>query len=239
MKQFRLLMAFILLGSFQIFANEATELIENLNRIYNDESMVSLKITFRVFENHYTTVPFEEAHGTYYKNKVATYSEIMGFTTISTGSEYILVNKEDKQILVTSIPQQKKPSMPEDWLKSIKSYKSFQNKSIGGNKSKCVFFFNASSTVPWEKIEIKYSSSTYIIEEMKMYFSNGSFFEQLTEKKYQKPRIDIVFSEVTTKPKFPKNIFNPSSYYTSDNGKYFPTRVYSGYDIINQKNSKR
>jgi len=220
-------------------ADEATELIKKINRAYSEVKQISMSISMRAFENHSTSVPFQEIKGQYYRKENSTYSELAGLLTIKNESDIIVVNKEDKMMFVDKELRRTDSSLPLDYINKIENYSSFSIEKISDDYSKCIFFFESGKEKQWEKMEFIFSAKSYLVNSISVFFSKDNKLKEMTGISYEKPRIEILFSNIDINPVYPKNIFDSYFYYREDNNGLKAGKAFEGYEIINAKNSKQ
>jgi hypothetical protein len=195
-----------------IYAQNAKEDFERVNKAYKEIPTVSMDIVYTVYPNHYTDASIDRQQGTYKKEKEKFYSSLMGAETIVRDSKMLTIHKEQKSITLSPA----KPlygfdasGMKLDELLKVYKKIDFINKSQN-EKGYVVYFKDGSNVL--SKFEFYFNAETYLITKMKLYYNRNMEFSADGKGNPDKPRLEISFSNINTHPKFNKEDFDLEKY---------------------------
>ncbi len=224
-----LLLLFNVLPLFAQKPKAADEMLK-INQFYLKNRKITMNAEFRFFRNAYDKTPFLAE-----KANIATYENLSNYSTTSkeiiNGKDYYLyVNHTGKEILIagqqTSTPQFSPEAYLSTFNELLKSCRTYKTGDDGKDSRYCFLFFDSKHI---QEFRIWYTAS-YAIKKMVLIGESlpGNGFAG-DESKITK--IEIIYSNINTSPKFTKNLFDYSRYLSHYKGNFVATKSYEKYAV--------
>lgn len=210
-----------------------------LKKTYDGSKQMSYSLEYKVFENHYTTVPLESETGFYIKSGRNEYSELMGITSVKLDKEQIVINAYARTIFVTDRNIKRDSSIINlDSLVSGKQLSSGVTKKVLNNHQSCITISVPDGDSPYEKIALYYNPAGFTIDKLEIYYRNKVDLDDTDSKTLQsKPRVEIKFISMSEELKKQKDrdAFNRSRYLNSTGKGLVAGGGYKEFKIVNRK----
>jgi hypothetical protein len=249
-KFWNLSVAFLLLASIAGATNSPIEKAQTdfkkVNDLYAATASYSLDIRYSVFDNHAGGNLVEQKSGKYLKHGALSYSKVLDVETIINPKRTLIVNHEDKFIVITDTKKIELSPLQTDAGALLKLCSSIEVEEQGTSVRHYTLNFSEEEGNEFSKIEVFINLSDYSLKKMILYYNQEM---PLDENDYyakeKKPRLEIVYTSFKPVTSLNPSFFEESAY-LSENPTGSSTNVaYKGkgkcatYEIINQLQSVR
>jgi hypothetical protein len=222
----------------QAVAQDAAADFKKINAAYSTFEDLSMNIQYKVFSSYTAVAPIDESTGTYKKRGQEYFNSLKGFETLVTTEYMVSTDIAAKQIVVKPA---KKISVSEisgiDMEKMLKVYQRVEPINVSKDvKGYRVYFKEGTS--PLSKMEMHYSASTFLIEQMIMFYREAKTFDPTKKQpaKDEQPRLEISFLDIQTAPNFSTDDFSLARYFKDNHVASVPNSTYKDYKVVNLKN---
>jgi len=213
---------------------------KKVNLLYATTPVYSLDIQYAVFDNHTGGNLVEQKFGQYVKNRLLSYTKILGIETVVNEKRTVIVNNEDRAIIITDTRKIELSPIQTNMDTLLKLCKSIKVKDLGVSERYYSFDFGDDESSEFSKIEVYINLSNYSIKKMVMFYNQSM---PLTQNdfyaKEKKPRLEITYKAFTKLTSANEELFTESSYIMMADNTYRGKGKYSNYKIINQLQSAR
>ena len=161
----------------------------------------------------------------------------MGFESLVTIDKTIAIDSIHKNIYISSTKNTPMPKVAMvDLEKSMGLFKKIEPLTRGKNESGYKIEYKDTTLSTYEKIEVYFSNETFIINEITIYYRREiDFSESFPRKNGEKPKLNIKFKNINTKPQYSESEFSASNFVSEKQGQKVPARKYLGFKIYDQK----
>lgn len=214
--------------------------LKRISETYRSLNKIALSIDYKVFEDYYSSVPKESELGTYIKDGNNTYTELLGLITVQFEKEKILVNANEKLIIVVdhNIKADTGKFSIAIFNSILKEVGSISKKAIDAKLSKLTIDYT-NTKVPYQKVELIYNTKTFRITKSVLYYRNKMVMDE--EKKDavgNTPRVEMLFSDINEKVINKSSVFDHSRYVKTNGKVLTPGDAYLNFKVVNQKKTR-
>jgi hypothetical protein len=195
-----------------------------------------MDVSYTLFPSYTSTVPFENDKGVYMKQDNNTYSNLLGIVSLSNSRVTVTLDSNEQTIVVADPPERKKrdPNVPElDSLLAVCSAIEYtESEGVKVYKLK----FDKLAFFEYNSIDVYIDSKTNFLSRMNLYFRvEMDLNEDDRSSVKDRPRLEIVYSNIDTNPVFASGQFSESGMISIAGKKITARPAYSNYRLINNK----
>jgi hypothetical protein len=249
-KFWKLSVAFLLLASVAGATNSPVEKAQTdfkkVNDLYAATASYSLDIRYSVFDNHTGGNLVEQKSGKYLKHGTLSYSKVLDVETIINPKRTLIVNHEDKFIVITDTKKIELSPLQTDAAALLKLCSSIEVEEQGTSVRHYTLNFSEEEENEFSKIEVFINLSDYSLKKMVLYYNQEMPLDANDYyAKEKKPRLEIVYASFTPVASLNPALFEESAYLSNTSAGPATNTVYKGkgkcasYEIINQLQSVR
>lgn len=211
-----------------------------INEVFKKYQSISMRIHYSAYENYFSIHSKEESDGIFYKQGENQYSELMNLKTLNTKNYLIVVDTSARKIMIGNPIEFGSNSFGlEHFDLLLKKCKKVTQSNFNNHYRRYKLEFNNNINLEYNAIDIVFDCNTYFVSELVYYYRLDVLANETDPNSLKsKPRLEIKFNSISTKPKFPKGVFNESRFIEEKNQKLISSNSYYDYQIINNKISK-
>jgi hypothetical protein len=217
-------------------AQNAKADILRINEAYSKFIDMSMNITYNVFLNYSTALPYETEVGFFKQHRNQRYNKLKEIESLQ-NKDYLVVVDNDQRRIVVGNPVKFDPSKItllnlDSALSTCSSVSYLDDKpGLGGYSMR----FKPNTISAFDKIELYFDKKTYIVEKLFFYYRQEMKLSKETDAISEKPRLEITFSKFDFKTVNDESVFSESKFIEKKNGKYVAANTYKDYQVIDQK----
>lgn len=241
------LLLIIIMGMLSTLVKAETSPIEKTkadlkktNLLYASTPSFSMDIQYAVFDSHVGGNLVEQKTGTYVKHESMSYSKILNIETIINPKTTVIVNHDDKFIVITDTKKIELSPLQTNLDSLLKWCSSIKMQDIGVTERRYTMSFTEEEEDEFSKIELAINLSNNSIKKMTLYYNQEM---PLTENDYyakeKKPRLEITYKTFTPLSTVGSALFAESTYLNHVNTGYSGKGKTVSYEVINQQQSVR
>lgn len=212
------------------------EKLKKVNDTYTSMNNFSMNVTYNLYPTYKSTVPSDIYKGYYKKVKTNIHSHLLGIETIQSEKIRIVIDSSDKLMLLANPVLTSKVALVSfnlDSALALCSRVELKQDQADEDVFKLLFDDEESE---FSSILICIDKKQNLIKKLTLFYNTAVPLNNEDENSAkEKPRVDIIYSDVNTKATAAKNEFSESNYFSMLKGKYVPAKQYEKYKIINQK----
>lgn len=242
--------AFLFLSSVAGATNSPAEKarldFKKVNDLYAATASYSLDIQYTVFDSHAGGNLVEQKSGKYLKHGAQSYSKVLDVETIINPKRTLVVNHEDKFIVITDTRKVELSPLQADAATLLQLCTSIDVEEQGTSGRHYTLNFSEEEEHEFSKIEIFINLSDYSLKKMILYYNQEMPLDANDYyAKEKKPRLEIVYKSFTSTASHNPSLFEESSYLNTTLTGSEVNTIYKGkgrcasYEIINQLQSVR
>lgn len=213
---------------------------KKVNDLYVTTMSYSLDIQYAVFDSHSGGNLVEQKSGKYVKHQDMSYSKILDIETVVNPKRTVVVNHEDRFIVITDTKKISLSPLQTNTDSLLKWCSSIKVQDLGTTERRYTLNFSEEEDPEFSKIELSISLVNYSIKKMVLYYNQEM---PLTENDYyakeKKPRLEITYKTFVSMPTVNASLFEESTYVSEINKVYKGKGKCSAYEVINQLQSVR
>lgn len=222
-------------------AEKALADFRKVNNVYATTPSYSMDIQYSVFDGHTGGNMVEQKSGKYIKHQDMSYSKLLDIETITNPKRTVIVNHEDKFIVIADTRKIELSPLEANPGNLLKQCSQIQVQDLGATERHYTLSFSEEEDESeFSKIEIVINLANYSIKKMTLCYNQEM---QLTENDYyakeKKPRLEIVYKSFTPVSSLNTAMFTESTYVSETNSTYKGKGKCSSYEVINQLQSVR
>lgn len=206
-----------------------------VNQAYYNTAALSMNVNYTLFPGYTSTTPFDRSNGTYMKSGNATYSNLLGIISLSNSKATVTLDSNEQTIVVSDpMKDNFDPKMIElDTM--LKLCSSIEYKELDGIRY-YKLRFDKLLISEYNAIEVYIDSKTNLLSRLTLFFRiEMDLDEEGSEYSTDKPRLEIVYTNVNTNPVFNKDQFSETKYVAMQGGNVSAAPAYSKFKVINNK----
>ena len=214
---------------------KAKEEFNQVNKTYSAEKY-SVQMVYKYYYEYNSTSPGETQTGIYYKNGNESYSKIMGIETIRNKKMSLVIQNEEK-IIVVSNPVKDNGVMMISLDTLIMICESFDRTELPDNQIKYELKFKSGIAFEYTKMEVFINKNNFCINKLIFYYAEQEMvLENPDQSRKIHPKLEVTYKNFTNNYIVNPGMFSDSPYVVlSAQNKYKATEKYSGYQVYNQK----
>lgn len=222
-------------------AEKARTDFQKVNSLYASTASYSLDIQYSVFDNHTGGNLVEQKAGKYIRYQDMSYSKLLDIETIVNPKRTIIVNHEDRFIVIADTKKTELSPLQTDMGNLLGQCSHITVQDVGSTERHYTLSFSEEeSESEFSKIELVINLTNYSIKKMTLYYNQEM---PLTENDYyakeKKPRLEIVYKTFTPNAAINVNLFSETAYVSEANAVYKGKGKCAAYEVINQLQSVR
>jgi hypothetical protein len=223
----------LFLGGEKKADNQAVKAdINKMNMAYDQLPMLFSNVTYTLrAENKFKTPQISK--GTVIRTRKGQLSTLEGTETLQTDEIYLVVDNNDKLILIANPPKERniQPVDVEQLLKQC----SVVNSSETTEQKKYTFVFSPKVASEFRSVEIFINKKSFLLDKMILNYYTNNIRKDEDNNVIKNPSMEILFSSEKNISINYKERFSEKYYIEKNKGKYQPSLKYKNYKIINQK----
>lgn len=245
----KLSVPFLLLASAATATNTPAEkaqlYFKKVNALYAATASYSMDIQYSVFDSHSGGNLVEQKSGKYLKHGASSYSKVLDVETIINPKRTVIVNHDDKFIVITDTRKIELSPLQADAAVLLKLCSSIDVEEQGTSGRHYTLNFSDEEENEFSKIEIFINLADYSIKKMILCYNQEMPLDVNDYyAKEKKPRLEIVYKSFTPAASLSPAFFEESTYISevsagSTNMAYKGKGKCAAYEIINQLQSVR
>ena len=224
---------FSCLYSVVYWGQTAAEDFKKISSAFGNNQNISMNIEYNVYENHAAKISIDNQKGFYRRNGSSICNRLMNYESLTAEGKTLIVDESERKITIgkaSKVPMPGPASI--DIEKSISLFGKITLSDISRNEKCYHLTLKKNAAAFYEKIEVYFNPQTYTVSRMVFYYSRAVDFSGGT--KAQKPRVELQFNDVVTKPRFSDDEFSFSRFVVKKGKLYQPSEKYKGYKVIEQ-----
>ena len=209
----------------------------NVNETYSSTPLLKMNVSYALFPSYTSTAAFEKSSGVFMKNGNDTYSNLLGIVSISNRNVSVTLDSNEKVIVVANPPSRKKqsPSLI-DVDTMLSQCSGIEYKELEGGLKYYKLRFDGIPFSEYNAVEIYIDGKTNFISRLMLYYRvEIDLDEEGPACSKDRPRLEIVYTNVDTRPVFPQDQFSESKMIRASGKTYIAAPAYSKYRVINNK----
>jgi hypothetical protein len=224
------------LGYLPVDAQNAKADILRINDAYSKFTNMSMDITYRVFLNQTSTLPYETETGFYRQNGNLRYNKLKQIESLQNSNYLIVVDNELKRIVVGN-PVKFDPAKItllnlDSALSKCSSVNYINVNALQGGYS---MIFKSTIVSEFEKVELYFNKKTYVVEKMVFFYRQKIRLATEENAVAERPKLEISFSQFSFEKLEDATFFSEKKFIEKNKGNYIAASSYNGYKIIDQK----
>lgn len=245
MRYFRYAVFTILALAFNVntgSSQKVEEDLKNINLAYKNNLKLTMEIEYKVFKNHFADTPLQTEKGKVVKDGNLLFYNIGSFENIKTNDYTMYIDHEDKiisifprsQINAENLSFSRNDILSIDFIGILKLCKKVNYFPVGNASGS--YELELSEGAEYSKFILTFNKNSFFIEKMTMFFAQAQNLDEMVVDRGQtkeKPRLEIVYSKISTKPSINKDLFSYEKYLEKRNGSLYSKVAYRDYEVIN------
>ncbi|WCL81165.1 hypothetical protein PPO43_14415 [Saprospira sp. CCB-QB6] len=222
---------FALIGlvlQFSLWGQDLKKDYEALEKRYAEIVNFSADIEVDIYDLQFSKLkPLEQNKGFIYKQKDLLHYAFGSFIFLKTAKEAIMVDQEDKMIILQNL-QESTAAQEDEMLSKVEEAMHLYDK---------IEYLGLKEGLKHYKVSMK---KGYLMKNMELYIDAEKMliqrviYESYIAEMDQLLKVDMRFLNLSTSPK-PKYHFSAKQYIEKRSGKYYPVSSYKTYKLINQQ----
>lgn len=231
----RFFLLLLVLTPVLLSAQQASADFRKVNEAYTKATSLSMNIGYKLFANYTATAAYESSNGRYIKQNDNYYSELLGIVTVQNAKHKITLNEEQKSLILSNPQQTAKNPSPVMLDSMLKLCSRVEFTDAGEGRKLYRLHFANTPYFEYERIDIQIGSQ-WLLEKIVFYYRNAVVLDE-TDKSLQKekPRLEITYSDINTKPVIAADQFSEKKYVVANGKSFTATPAYSSYRFLNLK----
>lgn len=231
---------FLLLYIFQAcicMAQNAVEDLIKVNQEYLKYKNLSMTISYNVYLSYTSSDIIESETGLYQRKNNIQYSNIAGFETLYSADNLIVVDPNNKMILICDPVEFKNQSITGVDIENMLSICNSVKYSVGSKMEKVYRLdYSNNKYLELSAMELFIDSQRHIFNKIVIYYNKSiKDFQIKTNNDNHLPRLEIVFTVFDTNPDLLPDRFKEDYYIKKTDAGIFCSQNYSNYQLINHK----
>lgn len=216
---------------------------KKVNTTYMTTASFSMSINYLVFDNHVNGNLIENKLGVFIKNNNQSYTKLLDVETIVNTKNTIVVNNEDKFLVITDTKKIELSPIQTNVDTLLKICKDIKVVELGTSERMYKLIYNDDENSEFSQIDISINLTDHTIKKMTLFYNQSMPVDQsnyYAEEK--KPRLEITyksFKKMDGLNPTLSELFKESNYLTLNNAEYKSAQKYSRYKVINQLTTYR
>jgi hypothetical protein len=211
-----------------------------VNMAYAQASRLKMDVNYTLFPSYTSTTPFEESRGVFMKQGENSYSNLLGIISLSNSKATVTLDSNEQTIVVADPSTHKsgEPNLVElDTLLSTCS--SIEFKELEGVKYYKLKFDGVLFS-EYNAIEVFIDSKTNFLGRITMFFRIELDLDEENDRYInEKPRLEIIYTGVTTNPVFTPDQFSETKFVGIRGKIVTAAAAYAKYRVVNNRISRQ
>lgn len=204
-----------------------------INKTYDNNSRLSMKMKYEVYQNKDTKSVYQFETGEIEKNGNSKYTRIGEMETIENEKYTLIVDKEDKNISVLgksigTLPDKAEQLDMANMEQLLTICTKVEFKKENNNQNSYVLSIPNSE---YTEVKLVYNSKTFFVEKMILFYNEEQNLEEKDGGLKEAPRVEITYYDFNIKPVFQEKDFTYEKYLVKSKGKFYGKEAYKSYTI--------
>ena len=202
---------------------------ENINRAYAQLGSLQTEVDYNYYPNHYTATAGESLRAVFSMQGKNVHYRLGSVETLATGDMTLLVDHEEKQILIDRGRQNVQQMLfgaDLDTLLGLCTSIRASTPEPGVKKYELVAELSET-----ERMDIYFDVRTYLIRRVVLFYSDELPMERGGTG--EKPRLELVYRRQDTNPVFRQGLFSTARFIKKSGNGFVPAAAYKGFEIFN------
>ena len=208
-----------------------------VNEAYINAEKLKMNVNYTLFPSYTSVDAFEKDKGVFMKEGKNTYSNLLGIISLSNSKAMVTLDSNERTIVVTdaATKSDRNPSQVNlDTLLGICS--SIEYKDLPGGLKYYKLNFDQVPVFEYNAIEVYIDGKTNFLSRLTMFFRMEMDMDDGDDVyTKQKPRLEIVYTDVSTNPVFAADQFSEVKYINMQGKMITAASAYSKFQLINNK----
>jgi hypothetical protein len=207
-----------------------------INSVYSGWPRYSVNVTYTLFSDYTNKIPHTIEKGLLVKSDDIRYVKISTTEIITGKKEQLVVDHDNKIILVDKKESNSKTTgQMADLDRALSLCRKISNQKMNGSEKCYILEFEEDMFEDYASLTVIFDSTDYFIHKIIIRYSRiPQQFQGLTEK----PRMEIAYSDMTSEVTVPGNILAADHYITKKHGKILLSSQFNQYRLIDHRNRK-
>lgn len=228
------MIAVFIFSTVNVLAQNAKEDIKAINAFYQKHKKISMEVKYIVYPSHMSVAAYETTEGSVKKDGNNFFQKMGEVVTMRNTKYQIAVDPYNQHIIVGTAPSGSAAPLAAADLDSLIKYAlNVTVMPLQNNVRRMTFSFPDANE--FEKVEIFYSTETFFVQKMLLFFSQEISMDDEGKQPEQKPRMEIRYSNLNTNPVFEANLFSEKNYFDLKGTKLVATGKYNNYQLFDQR----
>lgn len=233
-----LLIAFTMsLNAQENIRKQAAADFRAVNEAYTNSDKLRMDVNYTLFPSYTSLTPFEKERGVFMKEGKNTYSNLLGIVSLS-NSKVSLTLDSNEQVIVVADPAGKRNGSPSmvDMDTLLGSCSSVEYKLLAGDLKFYKMKFDGVLFSEYDAIEVYIDPKSNFISRLMLYYRvELDLDEEGSACAKDKPRMEIVYSNIDTNPVFNTDQFSETRMLRPNGKSFSPAPAYSKFRIVNNR----
>lgn len=220
------------LNGFAQSMSETAEIIKKINAVYQGMNTFQYEVAYKLYKDHSSEQIIEYDSATITRSEKATHFKMRNIETFSDGKYDVMVNHEDRVIIVSKYSAMMANPLSHLSLDSILSICNYIQSANYGDVN-CIYMGFAGSEA--NGISVCYNKNTFNLFALVIYYRDERRLDESDINSVLiKPRLEMRYLRSTTNPDTDIRKMKSSWYFRCNNNKLTPTDRFKSYQLINQ-----
>jgi hypothetical protein len=205
--------------------NDVKAELKKINSAYENVSMLSENVNYILYADHKSQKVLESQQG-YSRKKGSLYHLKYGqLEKVSSANANLILDHENMYVVVDKRRTTKRAYQIENLDSLLNTYSEI-SLSESGTENRIISVKYAESNIA--AIHVYYGKKSFLINRIIIYYSKST----PNQKVNTPPRVEITYTDISTKPQFSTDEFSTDKIVTKINGKYVLRPKYQKYTLL-------
>ena len=231
-----------LLGMSLSQAQVLREDISKINKTYEQYEELAFNVSYALYDQHVGGELVQLEKGYFHKSGDLLKNKISAFTTIQNDDYSLIIDDEEKNIIISEIYTKKPRGKQEMHLVQLDTLLKLctEVNSTPIDDQQFLHSMKLKSN-EFSQVDITYDRQQYLINKIVIYYKGEKKVFGEEDTPISQPRVEIIYTDFDGKPDFPKDAFTYQPFLTQKAGQLSCNADYKNYEFIDlySKNSSK
>lgn len=208
--------------------------LKKIRNYYETHPTITVETSYKAYEDFESMDLKEAKNGLFVKNGNMSYLKTMNVEIITTDSDVLSVDHDDKRIFVSDVTNIGKTVFTNNLDTLLLFCESVEYKNTGQNERKYTLYFDKEGFSEYAKIDYYVDTRSYRFTRIVLYFSVGIDITNSSNNEPKKPRLEIIYTNY--RESIADNaLLRRSTYLLENRGKLEAVGKYRFFKVIDQR----
>lgn len=219
------------------FSQNSRSDLQKINEKFLTCQKLSVNIIYKVYPSFSSVTPIEETNTRYLKQGNKFLSEMGEFTLLQNSKYFVAIDFSGKTIAINTPvkPEQLFGGINFDIDSLIKYGAKVKHENFSSTEKRIVIFLNEDLKDEIERFEIFYDPETFIPSKLVFYYAYAISADDEGKLPEEKPRIEIVYSNIDFNPSISEKAFSADEIFTESRGEFLAGLRFKDFQILDQR----